>query len=123
MEGADRQPLRPGGGHPDHLAGAETAADEPPARNHALPALAGRVPPVVRHAPNVISGPQARPVSYEFIDHRPTPFDGIGRGLRRHVGHEVREMCEDSARRKSGASKISPAEATPTVLVCPVKMR
>jgi AraC-like DNA-binding protein len=32
-------------------------------------------------------------------------------------------MCADNARRKSGASKISPAEATPVVLVCPVRMR
>lgn len=33
------------------------------------------------------------------------------------------ERCEDRARRKSGASKAAPAEATPVVLVRPVRMR
>ena len=62
--------------------------------------------------------PQVAPVTGDHHDGGAVEGDRM-----KAYGRRSTETCPDRARRKSGASKIAPAEATPTVLVRPVRTR
>lgn len=65
------------------------------------------------------------------IQHQPPPVSHARSAARTRADGQScvsprsrsKEMCGDSARRKSGASKAAPAEVTPAVRVRPVRMR